>query len=126
VLREAAKDLLPASILRRRKMGFPVPFTLWTRGAWHGLVRDVLLDRRARERGVFEPAQVARLLDDHAAGRSEGGDVLWSLLNLELWYRTWIDGGGVQQLGVPPALARSSATPEPVPTGGLAGIGLTR
>jgi asparagine synthase (glutamine-hydrolysing) len=126
VLREAAKDLLPASILQRRKMGFPVPFTLWTRGAWHGVVRDVLLDRRARERGVFEPAQVARLLDDHVAGRSEVGDVLWSLLNLELWYRTWIDGGGVQQLGAPPALTRSPATPEPVPTGGLAGIGVTR
>jgi asparagine synthase (glutamine-hydrolysing) len=124
VLREAAKDLLPASILQRRKMGFPVPFTLWTRGAWHGVIRDVLLDRRARERGVFEPAQVARLLDDHVSGRSEVGDVLWSLLNLEIWYRTWIDGGGVQQLGVPPALAR--ATPEPVPTGGLAGIGVTR
>jgi asparagine synthase (glutamine-hydrolysing) len=126
VLREAAKDLLPASILRRPKMGFPVPFTLWTRGAWHGVVRDVLLDRRARERGIFEPAQVARLLDDHAAGRSETGDVLWSLLNLELWYRTWIDGGGVQQLGVPPALTRSPATSEPVPSGGLAGIGVTR
>jgi asparagine synthase (glutamine-hydrolysing) len=125
VLREAAKDLLPASILRRPKMGFPVPFTQWARGAWHGVVRDVLLDRRARERGVFDPAQVARLLDDHAAGRSETGEVLWSLLNLELWYRTWIDGGGVQQLGAPPALTRSPA-PEPVRTGGLAGIGVTR
>ena len=37
-----------------------------------------------------------------------------------------LDGGGVQQLGVPPALTRSPAMPEPVHKGGLAGIGVTR
>jgi asparagine synthase (glutamine-hydrolysing) len=121
VLREAAKDLLPESILRRPKMGFPVPFALWSRGPWHGVVRDVLLDRRARERGLFDMAQVTRLLDDHAAGRGEGGDILWSLLNLELWYRTWIDGDGVQHLASPSSAAASSLTPEREPAGSLAG-----
>ena len=33
---------------------------------------------------------------------------------------------GAQQLGAPPALTRSPATPEPVRTSGLAGIGVTR
>jgi asparagine synthase (glutamine-hydrolysing) len=99
VLREAAKDLLPASVLNRPKMGFPVPFGLWTRGAWHDAVRDVLLDARARQRGVTDPRAVAALLEAHRTGRRDAGDVLWTLLNLELWYRTWIDGGGIQVLG---------------------------
>jgi asparagine synthase (glutamine-hydrolysing) len=120
VLREAAKDLLPDSILRRPKMGFPVPFGIWSRGPWRGVVRDVLLDRRARERGLFDTVQVMRLLDDHAAGRTDGGDILWSLLNLELWYRTWIDGDGVQHLAAP-SPAATSAAPEPQPVGSLAG-----
>ena len=38
---------------------------------------------------------------DHAAGRTDGGDRIWSLLNLELWYRTFIDGEGVQTLPTP-------------------------
>lgn len=101
VLRKAMKGVLPDSILRRPKMGFPVPFAAWTRGEWHGLVRGVLLDRRARERGVLDARAVERLLDDHRAGRVDGGDRLWSLLNLELWFRTFIDGGGVQSLGAP-------------------------
>jgi asparagine synthase (glutamine-hydrolysing) len=122
VLREAAKDLLPDSILRRPKMGFPVPFGIWSRGPWHGVVRDVLLDRRSRERGLFDAVQVTRVLDDHAAGRIEGGDILWSLLNLELWYRTWIDGDGVQHLASPSAAAASSATHQPDPVGSLAGM----
>jgi asparagine synthase (glutamine-hydrolysing) len=98
VLRESMKDLLPASILNRPKMGFPVPFARWTRGAWNGIVRDVLLDRRARERGIVEPHAVDALLSAHARGLTDGGDRLWSLLNLELWHRTFIDGQGVQTL----------------------------
>ena len=59
--------------------------------------------------GSSTPAQVTRLLDDHAAGRTEGGDILWSLLNLELWYRTWIDGDGVQHLAAPSSAAATPA-----------------
>jgi asparagine synthase (glutamine-hydrolysing) len=112
VLREAAKDLLPASILDRPKMGFPVPFGLWTRGAWHETVRDVLLDSRARQRGVTDARAVQSLLDDHLAGRRQAGEILWSLLNLELWYRTWIDGDGIQQLGGASARPASLSTAE--------------
>jgi asparagine synthase (glutamine-hydrolysing) len=120
VLRETARDLLPRSILERPKMGFPVPFADWSRGAWHGIMRDVLLDRRARERGVFDPAAVESLLDEHRAGRARAGDILWSLLNVELWYRTAIDGDGVQHLPGParaaPARADAAAMTDMVET----------
>src|SRR5256885_16280121 len=95
------KGVLPASVLNRPKMGFPVPFAAWTRGSWNEVARNVLLDRRSRERGIIEPQAVGRLLDDHAAGRTDGGDRIWSLLNLELWHRTFIDGDGVQTLPGP-------------------------
>ncbi|MGH7634021.1 MAG: asparagine synthetase B family protein, partial [Gemmatimonadaceae bacterium] len=98
ILRESMKGLLPESILNRPKMGFPVPFAAWTRGAWNGVARDVLLDRRSRERGIIDPPAIERLLAEHAAGRAEGGDRIWSLLNLELWHRTFIDKEGVQTL----------------------------
>jgi asparagine synthase (glutamine-hydrolysing) len=98
VLREAMKGVLPDSILNRPKMGFPVPFGIWMKGAWNGVARDVLLDRRSRERGLIDPAAVDRLLCDHAAGRTDGADRIWSLFNLELWHRTFIDGEGVQTL----------------------------
>jgi asparagine synthase (glutamine-hydrolysing) len=101
VLRESMKGVLPESILRRPKMGFPVPLAAWIRGAWNGVARDVLLDRRTRERGIIEPRAVERLLADHAAGRTDGSDRIWTLLNLELWYRTFIDRRGVQTLPEP-------------------------
>jgi len=101
VLRESMKGLLPESILNRPKMGFPVPFAAWTRGPWNAVARDVLLDSRSRQRGIIDPMAVDRLLRDHAEGRTEGGDRIWSLLNLELWHRTFIDNEGVQMLPAP-------------------------
>jgi asparagine synthase (glutamine-hydrolysing) len=101
ILRESNRGLLPDEILTRKKMGFPVPFGEWTRGRWHQVVRDVLLDRRTRERGLINPAAVDRLLDAHRDGTTAGGDAIWALVNLELWYRTFIDGEGVQTLPEP-------------------------
>jgi len=98
VLREAMKGLLPDSILTRSKMGFPVPFSDWTRRTWNAAVREVLLDRRSRQRGLLEPHAVDALLRAHIAGTTDGGDRLWSLLNLELWHRTFIDKEGIQTL----------------------------
>jgi asparagine synthase (glutamine-hydrolysing) len=98
ILREAVRSILPPAILSRPKMGFPVPFALWMRQGWSAMARDVLLDPRSRQRGIIEPAAVERLITAHASGATEGGDAIWSLLNLELWYRTYIDGDGVQTL----------------------------
>jgi asparagine synthase (glutamine-hydrolysing) len=98
ILREAVRSILPAEILTRPKMGFPVPFGTWMRGSWGEVARDVLLDARSRQRGIIEPAGVERLLTAHQAGTADGADAIWSLLNLELWYRTFIDGDGVQVL----------------------------
>ena len=101
ILREAMHGILPESILRRSKMGFPVPFAHWMRAGWNAAAQDVLLDRRTRERGLMNTDAVAALLDDHRDGRRNGGDAIWALLNLELWYRTFIDGSGVQTLPAP-------------------------
>ena len=111
ILREAVRGLLPAEILTRKKMGFPVPFGLWMRSGWQGVARDVLLDTRTRERGIIEPAAVEALLSAHVDGRQEGTDAIWSLMNLELWYRTFIDGEGVQSLSAPSASASAPSAP---------------
>jgi asparagine synthase (glutamine-hydrolysing) len=98
ILRQAVRSILPAEILSRPKMGFPVPFGIWMRGEWSDMARDILLDSRARQRGIVEAVEVERLLAAHRSGAANGSDAIWGLLNLELWYRTFIDGGGVQTL----------------------------
>ena len=115
MLEVAVRGLLPDSILTRKKMGFPVPFSGWVASRWHSVARDVLLDPRSRQRGLFDPLAVERLLQDHQAGIKRGGDAIWALLNLELWHRTLIDGDGVQTLPSPDS-ARSATDPAPIAT----------
>jgi asparagine synthase (glutamine-hydrolysing) len=88
LLKRAAGDVVPPRILARKdKMGFPVPLHRWVRGRSREFVHDMLLSPRARQRGLFDPCQVERLL----ATEPPFSRRVWGLLNLELWHRQFID-----------------------------------
>jgi asparagine synthase (glutamine-hydrolysing) len=90
-LRRAFADDLPPVVADRGKTGFGVPIGRWFREDLRELAHDLLLDRRARERGWFRPATVERLLGEHADGRADHAHRLWCLVMLELWLRTWVE-----------------------------------
>jgi asparagine synthase (glutamine-hydrolysing) len=92
VLREALKDLVPAPILSRKKMGFPVPIGRWLREKYWPLVQELVLSPRALSRGHFRPEAITRLANEHRDGKADHGDRLWLLLNLELWQRRFLEG----------------------------------
>jgi asparagine synthase (glutamine-hydrolysing) len=92
VLRAALGDLVPAPILTRRKMGFPVPVGRWLRDAFWPVVEEFVLGPRALARGLFEPTALTRLAIEHCAGTARHGDRLWLLVNLEIWQRIFMDG----------------------------------
>ena len=97
VLRDALRDVVPPSILARRKMGFPVPVGRWLRQGFWPIVEEYVLGPRARARGLFDPAFVTRLAEEHRAGQAPHGDRLWLLVNLEIWQRVFIDGEAVSR-----------------------------
>jgi len=103
ILKKAFAHMLPARIVKRPKMGFGVPISVWFRESMKDFVRDCLCSKRARERGIFEPKAVRRLIDDHVAGRFDHGYRLWALLMLELWSRMFIDAESPGS--VPPEVA---------------------
>jgi asparagine synthase (glutamine-hydrolysing) len=92
ILREALRDRVPREILRRRKLGFPVPFGRWARERFAPLIRDTVLGPRAQARGMFAPEPLKRLVAEHEAGIANHADRLWLLLNLEIWQRIFLDG----------------------------------
>ena len=92
--RRHAEGLLPRTVLEHRKMGFLVPLAEWFRGPLRGYVEDLLLGERARSRGLFRPQAVRALVRAHMSRDTDASWKLWSLLNVELWHRTWIDSEG--------------------------------
>jgi asparagine synthase (glutamine-hydrolysing) len=90
ILKRAVGRRLPPRVLGRKdKMGFPVPLDRWATGPIREFVRDVLGSRACRTRGIFAPAEIERLLCRD--GEAPFSRRLWGLLNLELWYRQFID-----------------------------------
>ena len=91
LLKSALAPHLPRAILNRPKHGFGCPIDRWFRNEIKDLAYDTLLSSDARQRGLFEPSYVARLLDEHRTRRADHQNRLWALLMLELWFRMWID-----------------------------------
>ena len=92
LFKAAMAPYLPRAVVHRRKMGFACPIDQWLRRELRPLAYDTLLAQQARERGLFRPDYVRRLLDEHCTRRRDHHNRLWALLMLELWFRMWIDG----------------------------------
>jgi asparagine synthase (glutamine-hydrolysing) len=88
LFRQAIKNIVPPEILERKdKMGFPVPLHLWLKNGLKGFVKDVLLDTRAKERGIFDTRALESAIDQEKSF----GRVVWGALCIELWFKTFID-----------------------------------
>jgi len=92
VLRQSMKGILPEQILTRSKMGFPVPIGAWFRGPYAQVLDEYVLGSRAMERGMFNPEFVRLLVNQHQRGEADHSERLWSLVNLEMWLRRFVDG----------------------------------
>ena len=91
MLRRALRDSIPPEVLTQKKAGFGAPQDAWLAGGLRDMVDDLLSERRVRERGLFEPAAVRRLVADHRLGQSDLSLPVWSLLTLELWQQQFVD-----------------------------------
>jgi len=85
VCRRLARDLLPASIVRRPKKGFGIPVAQWLKGPLRGLMTRLLDPARLRREGFFRPEPVSDLVQGHLAGRVDARKPLWTLMAFGLW-----------------------------------------
>src|SRR5439155_22446581 len=87
ILKRALAPLLPAAVIRRKKQGFGIPLTAWLRRELAPLCDELLDSTLLRRQGIFDPAYVGRLLQEHRAGLRDHRKPLWTLLAFQLWWR---------------------------------------
>jgi asparagine synthase (glutamine-hydrolysing) len=85
ILKRAMREVLPESILNRRKEGFSIPMKTWLRRELQPLMRDLLSRDRVARRGLFDPDAVQQLMDHHAEGRENHAHTLFPLMVFERW-----------------------------------------
>ena len=91
LLRKAAEPLLPREIVHGRKRGFSIPAAAWLRGELEPFARETLSASTLERQGFFRPQPVARILDEHVAGREDWSRQLWGLLAFTLWYERHVE-----------------------------------
>jgi asparagine synthase (glutamine-hydrolysing) len=114
LMKKALAKQIPSEILRRRKIGFPVPYGKWLRNGLKDVVADILLDSRSISRGYFRKTAVQDLIERNSRSGRYSAE-LFSLVVLELWHRAFIDDQKMQlratPVGDPRPLSKSMETP---------------
>ena len=92
ILRKTMEDILPRSILSRKKMGFSIPLDiwLWKPGKFRDTIYDVLLSKECQDRGFFNHSFVRRLLNEHDRMQRLNGNRIWTCYVFEQWCRHWL------------------------------------
>ena len=91
ILKKAMADKIPVEIRNRKKTGFPVPYESWLRNDLKDVIWGVLTDRKTTNRGYFKKDAIEDLLKANSNGANYSKEI-FSLLNLELWQRTFLEG----------------------------------
>src|SRR5256712_5911314 len=84
ILKEAARGLVPESVIRRTKRGPSVPVASWLNAGLRSLA-----DRYLAAPRLFRDAPTARLLAEHRPGARGNARRLGPILMAELWAERW-------------------------------------
>jgi asparagine synthase (glutamine-hydrolysing) len=92
IFRKAMHDL-PREVLQQPKAGFAAPVDYWLAHDLKEMVDDLLSSTGIKQRGFFKVDAVRRIVDEQRTGRQDWSAQIWQFLTLELWMRTFLEGG---------------------------------
>jgi asparagine synthase (glutamine-hydrolysing) len=99
-LRRALEPIVPAHVLNRPKLGFPVPIRHWLKtGELLDWAHATVAASAAGD--LIDLAAVRTMLDEHRAGESDHSRRLWTVLIFMLWHAIFIEGSITPQISEP-------------------------
>ena len=103
------RDILPREVLQQPKAGFGAPVDYWLAHDLRPMVDDLLSSSQVKKRGIFSANSIQGFVNEHRSGRQDWSMQIWQFLTLELWMRTFLDGGK-QKFEAEPLSLRQVAT----------------
>jgi len=91
IQREVAKEFLPPELITREKQGFGFPIAYWLKNELKELTEGHLLSSKMVKDGYFKYDYITQILREHQNGKVDHHVRIWMLLNLEMWYRMFIE-----------------------------------
>jgi asparagine synthase (glutamine-hydrolysing) len=92
LLKQVSERYLPQGIVHRPKAPFNAPLRAWMRGPLASMVDELLSESSLKARGFYNPPAVRSLIEHDRRGVEDHGMVIWTLLTMEIWFRTFFNG----------------------------------
>jgi asparagine synthase (glutamine-hydrolysing) len=93
VVKEIARQHLPADVVDRPKIGFRVPLDAWFRTGLREMAWDMLTGPSSFVAATLDRDAVVALLSGHDQAVRDEQVRLWTLLSLEVWHREFTRSG---------------------------------
>ena len=88
MFRDIAFDKIPSEWAKRKKMGFPVPFSKWIKeDKFYNIVKEVFNKKYVDV--FFDKSFINRLLDDHYNGKINNGRKIYNIYIFLIWYQVY-------------------------------------
>ena len=81
---------MPAHVLNRAKLGFPVPIRHWLRDVMYEWARGIIVDSQADE--LIDTKAALALLTAHRDGPHDYSRKIWTLLVFLTWHGIFVEG----------------------------------
>jgi asparagine synthase (glutamine-hydrolysing) len=91
LLKKVAERYLPNDIIYRPKTGFGAPVRKWITNDLQNMIADRLSPQKLIERGIFDPDEVRRLIEENKAGKIDASYAILSLLVINSWMDQFAD-----------------------------------
>lgn len=91
ILKKLTKKYLPDEIVRRPKGSFASPLRSWIRGPLKEMIDEYLSENSLKKRGLYQPEYVQRVIKLDRQGIKDNAYLIWQLLTMEIWFRTFFD-----------------------------------
>ena len=90
LLKELMRGKLPEHIIDRPKKGFGVPVGAWLRGPLKEWASELFSLESLDRSGIFDPAYVQILWNEHQSGRCDHRKKLWNILVFLEWQNRYL------------------------------------
>lgn len=89
LLKKAVEPVLPHNIIYRKKQGFAAPVNEWIRSKWYDYAYENIINSDFAKLGIIDKKYTEELMLKHKSGKVNSGALIYSLLNLNLWYKVF-------------------------------------
>ena len=91
ILKRVAEPYINNKIIYQKKIGFPMPIKEYFASKKAEIFWEFLRSKKTKERGFYNFAYIENLIKNHKENLQDNSRSLWTILNLELWFRIFID-----------------------------------